>query len=147
MTTRANREKWRAFGLALLVLLLPCCQVSTPATRIQENPVIFRSLPEKDRLLVERGQIREGMSPEAVFLAWGYPDSQPFEGQAGGKRVTRWVYTTLEPVMVSAPLHPWHCCPCDAFRGMPETAYVRRPAAYVVFENGKVVSWEARRLP
>ncbi len=147
MTTCGNRGKWRILAIALLVLSLPCCQVATPASRIQENPVLFQALPEKDRALVQQGQIREGMSPEAVYLAWGYPDSQPFEGQKDGKHVTRWEYTTLEPVLVNAPCHPWHCCPYDDFRGMPETAYVRRPAAYVTFENGKVVAWEARRLP
>ncbi len=134
-------------ALAAVGLLLSSCQVATPATRIEQNPVLFKSLPEKDRALVQRGHIRVGMSPEAVFLAWGYPNSQPFVGEKDGKRVVRWVYTRMEPVMVTASWggpcwgpYGW----CHGWYGVPDTAFIPRNAAYVTFENDEVVSWEAR---
>ncbi len=134
--------------LAAASLLLASCQVATPASRIESNPVLFESLPEKDKPLVRQGQVRAGMSPEAVFLAWGYPNSQPFVGEKDGKRLVRWVYTRMEPVMVTSTWggpcwspYGWH----HGCYGMPDTAYVPRNTAYVTFENDKVVSWEAQR--
>ncbi len=124
------------------------CQSPTPATRIQENPALYEALPAKDKALVMQGQIREGMSPQAVYLAWGQPDSQPFVGQDKGKRLTRWVYSTLEPVFIDRPYCGWHHCgPYGGYwcGGGIDTAYVRRPSAYVLFENDKVVSWEAQQ--
>ncbi len=128
-------------------LLLASCRVATPATRIEQNPVLFASLPEADRALVQQGQIRAGMTPDAVFLAWGYPNSQPYVGEKDGKRLERWVYTRLEPVMVtpgwSAPCRgPWGWCHHDY--GAADTAYIPRNTAIVTFENGRVASWEAR---
>ncbi len=135
-------------AFAAASLLLASCQVATPATRIEENPALFASLPEKDQALVRQGHIRAGMSPEAVFLAWGYPNSQPYTGEKDGKRVVRWVYTTLEPVMVSPSWSGPYWGPygwTDGFNNMPDTAYIPRNTAYVMFENDKVVSWEARQ--
>ncbi len=138
------------FAVLAAACLLSCCQVANPASRIEENPVLFASLPAEDKLLVQRGQIRSGMSPEAVYLAWGYPHSRPSIGEQNGKRMERWVYTRLEPVMVSPAFgvgpcwgpHGWHHC---HYHGMMNTAYVPRQAASVLFEDGRVVSWEARR--
>ncbi len=133
---------------AAAALLLSSCQVATPATRIEQNPVLFESLSEKDRALVQQGLIREGMSPEAVFLAWGYPNSAPFVGQKDGKRIVRWVYNRDEPVM-STPTWSGPCwgpygCYHDHYM-MPDTVYIPRNVANVTFENDKVVSWEALR--
>ncbi len=129
--------------MAAVTLLLASCQVATPATRIEQNPVLFQSLPVEDKLLVQRGQIREGMSPGAVFLAWGYPNSQPYVGEKEGKRLERWVYTRSEPVMV---ISAWGgACWYHSCYSMPDTLYVTRNTASVTFENDKVVSWEAQR--
>ncbi len=134
--------------LCVAALLLASCQVATPASRIENNPVLFAALPEKDKALVQRGEIRAGMSPEAVFLAWGYPNSQPFVGEKDGKCMVRWVYTRMEPVMVT-PTWGGPCWGpygwCHSHYGAPDTAYVPRNTAYVTFEDDKVVSWEARQ--
>ncbi len=138
------------FGMAsaAAVLLLPACQVATPASRIEQNPLMFQSLPAEDKLLVQQGQIRSGMSPDAVFLAWGAPNAQPWVGEENGRKIERWLYTTLEPVMVTpawggpclGPRGCWH-----GYSAAPDTAYIPRNTASVTFENGKVISWEARR--
>ena len=57
------------------VLLLVSCVPSTPQTRIQQSPQKFEALGEKHRALVQQGQITRGMSPDAVYLAWGAPSS------------------------------------------------------------------------
>ena len=54
-------------------LSLASCVPSTPQTRIQQNPQKFEALSAKHRTLVQQGQIARGMSPDAVYLAWGGP--------------------------------------------------------------------------
>lgn len=134
-------------GLALLVA---SCTPVTPATRIAENPVMFKSLPPRQQVLVQQGRICEGMNRDAVFLAWGSPGTSPLVGSQDGKMYERWVYQTLRPVMVmqsgwSSPYwgYPGWCGPYP----YPDTgyAYVPEQSATVTFENGKVVSWERRK--
>lgn len=140
----------KVYGLtaaAALVLSLASCQSATPATRIAENPVMFRSLPQEQQVMVQQGRISEGMSQDAVFLAWGLPNNAPYEGQKDGKRITRWVYTYQEPVMTtSSAIGPAYWGPYGwyepAFYGGVGTVYIPRTAATVLFENNKVVSWE-----
>ncbi len=132
---------------AAVALLLPACQQASPATRIEENPVMFANLPAEDKPLVRMGQIRTGMSTYAVFLAWGHPDSQPIVGEKNGKRIERWVYTATQAVTVMPSCgafmggRGWHGGLCTGV----DTAYIPRQVACVQFEDGKVVEWESRR--
>jgi hypothetical protein len=64
---------------------------STTETRISDHPEIFQSLSPRDQELVKAGKIREGMSPDAVWIAWGVPD-QKATGVARGKSVETWIY-------------------------------------------------------
>jgi len=73
------------------VLVLTGC--STTESRIREHPEIFQSLSPNDQALVSRGQIRGGMSQDAVWLAWGAPD-QKVAGYMHGHSTETWVYTT-----------------------------------------------------
>lgn len=132
------------------LLISVSCQSATPATRIESNPVLFQSLPADQQLLVQRGKICEGMTPQAVFLAWGYPNSAPYEGEKDGKKITRWVYNTMEPVFVNDSWRGPYWGPYgwyDPYSMGPSTVYIPRNAATVLFENGKVVSWESRSQP
>ncbi len=58
-------------GIAVSALILASC--STTETRISGHPEIYQSLSPRDQALVSQGQIRDGMSPNAVYLAWGSP--------------------------------------------------------------------------
>jgi hypothetical protein len=82
-------------GLALAIsagaLILTGC--STTESRIHEHPEIFGSLSPNDQSLVTRGQIRGGMSQDAVWLSWGSPD-QKVAGYMRGRSTETWVYTT-----------------------------------------------------
>ncbi len=133
-------------AVAAVALLFSACQSPTPQTRIQENPAMYQSLSPADQALVSQGRIQEGMSPQAVFLAWGAPNSQPYVGQKGKTRVERWVYTRLQPVTVmnNWPGPYWGRYGWYYDMG-PDTAYIPRTTATVTFENEKVVSWEALR--
>jgi hypothetical protein len=76
-------------GLAAGALILTSC--STTETRISGHPDIFQSLSPGDRALVSRGQIRDGMSQNAVWLAWGSPDRK-IVGNMRGRPTETWIY-------------------------------------------------------
>jgi hypothetical protein len=77
------------FGLAASALVLTGC--STTETRISNHPEIFQRLSPRDQALVREGKIREGMSPDAVWVAWGAPD-QKGTGTTRGNAVETWIY-------------------------------------------------------
>jgi hypothetical protein len=76
-------------GIAAAVLILTGC--STPQTRISDHPDLYQSLSPRDQALVSQGQIRYGMSRNAVWLAWGSPDSKVI-GNMRGHSTETWVY-------------------------------------------------------
>ncbi len=148
MRVKSVRKVHGYIAAAALVLSLAACQSATPASRIAENPVMFQSLPAEQQTLVQQGRISEGMSQDAVFLAWGAPNNEPYVGQQNGKSLVRWVYTYQQPVMSTPPLGPVYWGPYGWYDPAvygPTTVYVPRTAATVLFENNKVVSWESRK--
>ncbi len=76
-------------GISAGALILTSC--STTETRISEHPEIFQRLSPRDQGLVSQGKIREGMSQDAVWLAWGTPDRKA-TGFARGKQMETWIY-------------------------------------------------------
>jgi hypothetical protein len=66
---------------------------STTETRISQHPEVFQSLSPSDQALVSRGQIRTGMSQDAVWLAWGNAD-QRVAGAMRNQSTETWIYTT-----------------------------------------------------
>ena len=76
-------------GISASALILTSC--STTESRIAEHPEIFQTLSPQDQGLVSQGKIREGMSQNAVWLAWGAPD-QKATGSARGRAVETWIY-------------------------------------------------------
>jgi len=77
------------FAIAAGALLLTSC--STIESRISENPEIYRNLSSRDQALVNQGEIRYGMSRNAVWLAWGSPDSKVI-GNMRGHSTETWIY-------------------------------------------------------
>jgi hypothetical protein len=84
-----------AGSLAVAALLSSC--TSPIERRIVSNSQLYDKLSAGDQSLVARGEIREGMSKEAVFLALGRPDHVA-EGRERGARLTRWTYLDSRPV-------------------------------------------------
>ena len=52
-------------------------------------------LSASDRALVLAGRVREGLTPEAAYIAYGRPD-RIYRGTHRGKPAEAWVYTTRE---------------------------------------------------
>jgi hypothetical protein len=88
-----GRKLTRALALAISAGALIFAGCSTTESRINEHPEIFQSLSANDQALVSRGQIRTGMSQDAVWLAWGSAD-QKVAGAMRGRTTETWVYTT-----------------------------------------------------
>ncbi|MBQ2813829.1 MAG: hypothetical protein IJE66_02325 [Akkermansia sp.] len=136
----------RKSALAAFVLLASCTTM-TPLERIENNPAMFRQLSPEHRALVQQGRICDGMSKDAVFLAWGQPSERPMLGQTEGKNFEKWTYTRMRPVVVSRPVFygsywgPWGGWYTG---GGVDTVYVPEKVADVTFENNCVVSWESR---
>lgn len=70
---------------------------STPKTRIEKNPQMFAKLSTHDRQLVSHGLIREGMTRDAVFLAWGRPDAVSV-GVNRGRESENWTFEGQRPI-------------------------------------------------
>ncbi|MBR5879919.1 MAG: hypothetical protein IKY91_10200 [Akkermansia sp.] len=117
-------------------------------SRISKNPVIYQVLSPEQQLMVQQGKICEGMSKEAVFLAWGNPNTEPVLGQQNGVSYEKWVYLIYQPVMMNTvgfSAGCWGGGPCYGPAVGASTAYVPQETAWVMFENDKVTSWERRK--
>jgi len=86
-----------AFSVAAAVTLSSCVTTSTVQSRIAARPELYAELPASQRTSVERGQIKEGFSKDAVYLAWGAPD-RVLESGSSGKRTETWLYESYQPV-------------------------------------------------
>lgn len=134
---------------AALSVLLASCTPSTPQARIQQAPHLYAQLSSKQKALVERGQISEGMSPNAVYLAWGRP-SEEYRGSEHGKSTLRWDYTSSRPVYTSSFWGGYGYGPYYGYRGYyggyygggPEVIYMPYESARVLFINDRVTKWE-----
>lgn len=152
---RMYNMNWKSLIASVAVVVgLGACS-STPASRIKDNPVLYNSLPAKEQALVAAGRIAEGMSPPAVFLAWGDP-SGVAEGNLDGRSATRWIYSTLQPVYATPPAAFWYGPYWNRGYWGPgfygpyypyynDITYIPVDTGYVLFINGKVQSWERRR--
>lgn len=144
---RMKRVKKVTASLILCLTAIGCfsCTNVTPLTRIEENPAMYHALPAEQQELVRQGRICNGMGQDAVFLAWGMPNSRPLMGQKGKKSFEKWVYNRMRPVMVARPYPIGFYGPgCwDPYWGSGwDTAYVPEVYATVTFEKGKVTDWE-----
>lgn len=139
-------------GLACILSLSACTSTNTPAYRIAHNPEVYHNLPKAEQELVTQGKICEGMTPKAVFLAWGYPNTTPFQGTKDGKNFIRWVYTRNQAVTtfnnwsgpVWGPMGWYDPLYGNSFGGSA-TTFVPTNVAMVSFEGGKVVAWQKEK--
>ena len=129
----------------LLALLAAGCATSNVNSRKQERYSAYSALTPEQRALVDRGEIKVGLTSDAVYIAWGKP-SQIMSTESSAGAATVWIYTGTA----------WREQRYWAYQGyyggryghVYPTAtlqydYVPMPytSAEVVFENGVVKSW------
>lgn len=127
---------------ALLAAFVAGC--STPQTRSQEKAAAFAALPARFQKAALKGEIAEGMPPDAVYVALGRP-ARVTTGVQKGVPQERWVYTEIE----SQRIPVWRDVPVRAANGgyvmaqRYESINIDRLRASfeVIFEKGKVVGW------
>jgi len=152
------------FFLLAAAFLLSSCASNSPQSRIEGNPQLFNKLSAKDRELVTQGVIREGMTKDAVFLAWGAPD-QTVAGRKAGREIEEWTYVGQRPVRTMSMnvgfgwgggwggrCGPWGGGPWG-WGGGPwgwggpgwgtDVIYVPYTAGVVGFRSGRVIEWKA----
>ncbi len=136
----------------LSFVLLPSCLVllaactPTPSDRIAENMPAYEQLPKEHQAKVARGELAKGMSPTAVLLAWGEPE-QKMAGRMNGKNTERWIYTQngtgWSVGLGGGGFRGWDSG-TGAGIGVTMPLGSRPPVSCnVLFENGKVIGWEA----
>jgi len=125
------------FGIAAGTLIFTGC--ATTEARISQHPEIYQRLSSRDQSLVSQGQIRPGMTTDAVWLAWGTPD-QKIPANVGDSHDETWVYLRYE----TPPSYggPYYYGPFDWSYIPPKFVY---PSRGVTFSNGRVVFY--RYLP
>ena len=156
-------------GAATSALFVTSCE--TTENRISKHPEIYQGLSANDQALVSRGQIRPGMSPNAVWLAWGLP-GRKITGNMRGHPTETWIYISYEtaPYPYGGPYGPWgygfgpgaafvrtrHHGHGFIFFGSPfydpfYYAYIPPsipvPQKTVTFVNGRVVSFQYMERP
>jgi len=135
--------------LGLIVFQFTGCVASTPLARAQQNPGMLENLPKADRELVMNKTIAEGMSKDAVFLAWGKPDSVS-TGSEGGRATETWRYAIMQPVWGGWGLglgygyggyhRHGYVAPYASYGMTP--GYVPQTSSVVRLRNGRVAAWE-----
>lgn len=127
-----------------MALLVGC---AGPEHRISRNPGMFAALPPEHQSLVRQGMVVEGMSMDAVYLAWGSPDRYRESFADGNKRVT-WLYLGYQTEVL--PGYSWMSYDdpyCHYRHRYPiyDPVYVNVPYLYrtATFEGDRLVAYEA----
>jgi len=129
MHTRVVRVALTVTITAGAVILSSC---ATPGGRISQHPEIYQSLSPRDQALVSQGQIRQGMTMDGVWLAWGTAD-QKIPASIRGRPAETWVYLRYE----TPPSYggPYYYGPFDWSYIPPKFIY---PIRAVTFSDGRV---------
>jgi hypothetical protein len=119
-----------AFAIAAGALMFSGC--GTTGYRVSQNPEMYQRLSPTDQALVSQGQIRAGMTMDAVWLAWGKPDQKI--PRMDGRATETWVYLRYE----TPPSYggPYSYGPFDWSYIPPKFVH---PSRAVTFANGRVV--------
>ncbi|MDB6118849.1 MAG: hypothetical protein JWO08_2630 [Verrucomicrobiaceae bacterium] len=126
--------------------------------RVSYYPGLYSHLSEKEKQAVHMGKVEEGMSKDAVYLAWGAP-GRVAVGKRGGKPFERWGYQSYRPVFTGGYGYGYGMgfgvgywgrhrgfyggFYDPAFYGAPVVTYVAAEGRYVEFVNGRVTAFLA----
>ncbi|HEU4771061.1 MAG TPA: hypothetical protein VFS68_02790 [Candidatus Udaeobacter sp.] len=123
-----------AFVITAAALILVGC--ATTESRISQNPEMYQHLSARDQALVNQGQIRKGMTMDAVWLAWGTPD-QKIPDNMGDRPTETWLYLRYQ----TPPSYggPYSYGPFDWSYIPPKFPYASKGAT---FSNGRVVFFQ-----
>jgi outer membrane protein assembly factor BamE (lipoprotein component of BamABCDE complex) len=130
-------------------LFANCATTSTPQARIERHPELYAGLPAKQKSAVQSGRLLEGMSKDAVYLAWGRPNGIR-QGTSSGKSTEKWRYVGHRPVYtnrvgVGYGYGGYYGCNSGYYDFGHTVDYVPYTAAVVEFRDDEVAGWERER--
>lgn len=133
--------------LVLAGLCVAGCATNTIEKRREQKASVYAALDAELKAAVDQGQIKVGMTPDAVYIAWGKPSQVLTSESSDGSYIT-WLYQNHR-------LKSYHYWTTHTF--LYEDYHWRHPylatsyypveyvSAEVVFQDGKVKEW--RTLP
>ncbi len=150
-------KKFSGFAGCLIAAMIVSGCASLQEQRINKNPDKFAKLSSSHRASVTQGKVVEGMSRDAVYLAWGRPDIVR-TGSRNGNSTETWAYTLTQPASFYGPsmrysgysgfysrygVHP----SLDYCRGAgwgfgAGYQFTETISKTVEFSNDRVVAWE-----
>lgn len=138
-----------ALLLLVATLGLTGCATTSISSRKQERLASYNNLSADERLAVDLGQIKVGMSEDAVYIAWGKP-SQIIVGESSSGKTATWLYLgTYFEEYRGWSFHGYHHGYRGRYYTAPYMTYDYVPRSYirgeVKFEGGVVKEW--RTLP
>jgi len=146
---RSKKNKSVLSFLHLGTLLLAGCATSTIESRRQERFSAYAALPSEQQQLVDKGQIKVGMIPDAVYIAWG-PPTEILEQETQQGHTTIWIYHgqwleesrywTYREISRDGSTFLERRLESDYF----PRSYIR---AEIFFANGVVVRWQTLPRP
>ncbi len=81
-----------SLAIGMSVLLIGCATPSTIESRRAEKLSAYSTLAPEEQQMVDQGQVKIGMTADAVYIAWG-PPSEVLESEDPQRgRVTTWRY-------------------------------------------------------
>ena len=131
-------------GLSLL-LVVGCKTANTFDKRRTERVAAYNALPPEFKSAVDKGDIKVGMSEDAVYIAWGAPAEILKSANEQGE-LTRWLY-------YGSYMEEYRYWTGSRGRAYPssrlEFDYVPRDyaSAEIIFSKDVVKSWSMRPRP
>ena len=134
----------------LSLLLFVGCESSHIAARRQAYAADYATLTAEDKALVDRGELRQGMSTNAVLIAWGQPSTMP---TPNGPYVI-WEYyqkrAATNPLVRREVMVPWSSTPVPESQVFPEaagsfsTSTVESLDRSAAFHKERLVGWSRK---
>ena len=134
----------------LSLLLLVGCESSHIAARRQAHAADYAALTAEEKALVDRGELRQGMSTNAVLIAWGQPTIISTTPTPNGPFVI-WEYyrkrAANDPSARREVMVPWSSTPVPESQVFPYAAPSFSPPVVesldrtAVFHHERLVSW------
>ena len=145
-TRSLGMKTWLALSLAAAVGT--GCATSTIESRKTERSSVYDNLSSEQKDSVDSGQIKVGMSMDAVYIAWGKP-SQVLTSETSAGMLVTWIYTDSYLQGFTVWDYPGQFGPYHRYYFGPvygsDYAVMNYLKAEVVFDGGLVKSW--RQLP
>jgi hypothetical protein len=135
------------------LLLLVGCESSHIAARRQAYAADYAALTAEDKALVDRGELRQGMSTNAVLIAWGQPSIISTMPTPNGPYVI-WEYyqkrAATNPLVRREVMVPWSSTPVPESQVFPEaagsfsTSTVESLDRSAAFHKERLVGWSRK---